>query len=192
MNLLNTKWFWESDSMDSKVKSTFLINLLYKLGFSTFWYSRTPKSKLYPNAYSQIKIVPLCKPPNQNFTPMHTTKLKLPPYAYPQIRLVFPLRTPQLKFYPTKLHLSGVFYFAYPCGRLMYPLWPLHVPPGWEPLLSYTLPATLILIHKASNPNRFQAFQIRNMAKTTKHWTLKGELLKLHCSSNIDLDFKTF
>ncbi len=28
-------------------------------GFSTFWYSRTPKSGLYPFAYPQIRIVPL-------------------------------------------------------------------------------------------------------------------------------------
>jgi hypothetical protein len=130
MNLLNTKWFRESDSMDSKDKSTFLFNLLYQ-GFSTFWYSRTPNLKLYPYTYHQIKIVPQCKLPNQNCSPMHTPKSKLypctyhqikivllcvppnqtcNPYAYPQIRLLSPLYTPQLKLYPKKLHLSGFFF----------------------------------------------------------------------------------
>ena len=33
-------------------------------GFSTFWYSRTPKSKLYPSAYPH----PLRVPPNKNST----------------------------------------------------------------------------------------------------------------------------
>ena len=32
-------------------------------GFSTFWYLRTPKSKLYPSAYPQIRIAsPSCTP----------------------------------------------------------------------------------------------------------------------------------
>jgi len=34
-------------------------------GFSTFWYSRTPKSGLYPSMYPEIKIVP----------PLHTPQI---------------------------------------------------------------------------------------------------------------------
>ena len=35
-------------------------------GFSTFWYSRTSKSKLYPFANPQIKIIVLCITLNKN------------------------------------------------------------------------------------------------------------------------------
>jgi hypothetical protein len=58
-------------------------------GFSTFWYSRTPKSKLYPSAYPH----PLRVPPNKKFYPnkLHLGKffefcvplwaLRVPPVA---------------------------------------------------------------------------------------------------------------
>jgi len=35
-------------------------------GFSTFWCSPIPNSKLYPSAYPQIRIVPLCTPANKD------------------------------------------------------------------------------------------------------------------------------
>jgi hypothetical protein len=37
-------------------------------GFSTIWYPRTPKSKLYPSGYPQINM-PFAYPPNQKFYP---------------------------------------------------------------------------------------------------------------------------
>ncbi len=60
--------------------------------------------------YPQIKIVPLCVPPNQ------TCIL----FAYPQIKN------------STQINFIWVFFlnFVYPCGLLTYPLWPLHVPLG--------------------------------------------------------------
>ncbi len=91
-------------------------------------------------AYSQIKIVPLYVPPNQNCTPMRTTKSKLYPNAYHQIKIT-PLCVPPNKtcipsaypstekFYPKKLHLSVFFLFCVPpaassstpCGLFTYP-----------------------------------------------------------------------
>ena len=38
-------------------------------GFSTFWYSCTPKSKLYPSAYPQSDLYPFCVPPTKKFYP---------------------------------------------------------------------------------------------------------------------------
>jgi hypothetical protein len=75
-------------------KAGLQINLEYKLlvnpleqGFSTFWYSRTPKSKLHPSAYPH----PLCVPPNKKF---YTNKLHLGgffKFVYPCGLLAYPL-----------------------------------------------------------------------------------------------------
>jgi hypothetical protein len=58
-----------------KVESTHIFSKLRVIsvdyliqGFSTFWYSRTPKSKLYPSAYPQIRIVSPLRTPQKNST----------------------------------------------------------------------------------------------------------------------------
>jgi hypothetical protein len=64
------------DQLQLKKKWTFNLNthcfVCLKQGFSTFWYLGTPKSKFYPSAYPQIKVVShlrtpkwkiLCVPP---------------------------------------------------------------------------------------------------------------------------------
>ncbi len=53
-------------------------------GFSTFWYPGTPKSKLYPSAYPQIRIIcPSCTPQNQKFYPKGLLLSVFLNFAYP-------------------------------------------------------------------------------------------------------------
>ncbi len=57
---------------------------LLEQGFSTFWYSRTPKSELYPSTYPQIRLMS----PSQKLYP---NKLHLSGFAYPFGLLMYPL-----------------------------------------------------------------------------------------------------
>jgi hypothetical protein len=90
---------WGSDNFQFLIVTKTGWNYL-RQGFSTFWYLCTPKSKFYPSAYPQIRVVSHLRTPNQKILPMRT---------------------------PCKLLLSGFTNLAYPLQTACVPLG-VHVP----------------------------------------------------------------
>jgi hypothetical protein len=62
-------------------------------GFSTFWYPRTPKSKLYPSAYPLIRIICPLLTPKSKILPKRASFEHFVNFAYP----LLPSRVPQVE-----------------------------------------------------------------------------------------------
>jgi len=92
-------------ALPSRFQHSFFTNNLDQ-GFSTFWYPRTPKSRLYPLRTPKSELYALRVPPNKKFNPKGLLLSVFLTFAYPlwPSRVPLGVRVPQVENRWTRLY----------------------------------------------------------------------------------------